>query len=70
MKLKYELIATIARHVMRSYCLRHKVLSLCGPALRILWDGSMDVAGAERKSKESISQLSHLVLQIPVAIEA
>lgn len=70
MKLKYELIATIARHVMRSDCLRHEVVSLCGPALRILWDGSMDVAGAERKSKESISQLSNLILQTREAIEA
>lgn len=70
MKLKYELIATIARHVMCSYCLRHDIVSLCASALRILRDGSMDVAGAERKIKESISQLSHLILQIPVAIEA
>lgn len=51
-KLEYELIATIARHVMHSFCLRHKSVSLCGPALRILCDGSMDVAEAERKSDE------------------
>lgn len=51
-KLEYELIATIARHVMHSFCLRHIAVSLCGPAPRILCDGSMDVAEAERKSDE------------------
>ena len=59
-KLEYELIATIARHVMQSYCLRHTAVSLCGPALRILCDGSMDVAEAERKSNERATK-EHII---------